>query len=256
MQRKQSKKFRRGKNRNHQENKRVNQALGFSKTRQTLLNVGRTGPDVYLKAPSGPKAGAQYTTREVASTFNTQVGLSGVGGTVAGQMSLVGATPLNVAIGFRMDDLGNSASYAALFDQYRIEKVKLHVKSRNSNTFLANTASPNGSIPVGYAVVDRDDSAAPASPQALMQYDNVLAFNGAESFTIELVPTITSAVFGAGAFSGYSTRDSDSMWIDMANTDVIMYGVKISVSNLTASTTSSWTWDIVPEYVVSFRKTR
>lgn len=240
-----------------QADRRFEQALGFSKTRQLLKNIGRTSEMQFLKAPAGPHPGATYSVREIASTLNTSTGLSNVGGaSVPAQLIQNGATVVYFAAGFRLDDLSNAAAYATLFDQYRIDRVRMHFRSRNPSAFVANTASPNGSVPIGYIVVDRDDASAPSSISSLMQYDNCIALNGSDSAYVDLVPTVTSAVFASGAFSGYSTRDSDSVWLDVANADVVTYGIKGAVGTLTATTTSAWTWDIVPEYIVSFRKSR
>ena len=87
-----------------------------------------------------------------------------------------------------------------------------------------------------------------------MQYDNAIQFNGEEDIEVEIVPSITPSVFASGAFSGYGVRPP--MWIDVANTAVPHYGVKIYVGPLTATTTSAWTWDISAEYIVSFKNSR
>ncbi len=229
---------------------------GMKRTRQSLLNKGRSSSVIFLKAPQGPRPGAALTVRELASTFNTQSGLSNVGGTTPAQFIVNSPTGTFAAVAFRLDDLPNLSAYTALFDQYRVERVKIHFRTRNPATFVANTGSPNGSVPQGYLVVDRDDSTAPASASVMQQYDNAIAFCGTDSMEVDLVPSVTATVFASGAFSGYNIRDSDGMWLDCANSDVPCYGVKVGASALSASTTSNWTWDIVAEYIVSFRKTR
>ncbi len=239
-----------------QEMVQLERAAGFKKTRQSLMNRGRSSTVNFLKAPQGPRPGAALTVRELANTFNTQSGLTNVGTTTPGQFTVSSPTGTFAAVAFRLDDLPNLSAYTALFDQYRIERVKAHFRTRNPATFVANTASPNGSVPQGYLVVDRDDSSAPASVAVLQQYDNAIAFNGTDSLEVDLVPSVTATVFASGAFSGYNIRDSDSMWLDCANSDIPCYGVKLGASALSTSTTSNWTWDITAEYIVSFRKTR
>ncbi len=210
-----------------------------------------------LKAPKGPMSGAQFTIRQMPQTFGSQTGLSNVGGSSAVAQLIQGsATAVYFAIAFQLSDLTQSTTLAALFDQYRIEKVKVHFKSRNNAVSVFNTASPNGGVPTGYLVVDRDDGTALTSMSDPLQYDNVVSFNGEEDSTVELVPSITPAVYSGGAFSGYTTAPSTSHWIDIANTSIPAYGIKGAVGPLSASVTSSWVWDITAEYIVSFRKTR
>ncbi len=230
---------------------------GLVKTRQDLRNLGRSSVMPFLRSPQGPMSGAAFSTRQFAATFGVQSGLTNVGGaSAAGQIVQSGATAVYFAMAFQLSDLTQSSTFAALFDQYRFERVRVHIRSRNPNAFLANTASPNGSMPTAYVVVDRDDATALTSISDTYQYDNVISFSGCDSVYIDLVPSVTPAVFASGAFSGYSTRDSDGLWLDIANTSIPNYGIKGAVGTLTVSTTASWVWDIVAEYVVSFRKTR
>ncbi len=230
---------------------------GLAKTRQDLRNLGRSAVVPFLRSPQGPMSGASFSTRQMAATFGVQSGLSNVGGTsAAAQLIQNGATNVYFAMAFQLSDLTQANTFSALFDQYRFERVRVHIRSRNPNAFLANTASPNGAMPTAYVVVDRDDATALTALSDTYQYDNVISFSGCDSIYVDLVPSVTPAVFASGAFSGYSTRDSDGLWLDIANTSIPNYGIKGAIGVLTVSTTSSWVWDIVAEYVVSFRKTR
>ena len=222
-----------------------------------ILRVSRNMPYMTLKNPRGPRQGAQFTTRQWASTFGVSTGLSNVGGSSSPAQLIQGsATAVYFALGFQLSDLPQSATLASLFDQYKVERAKVHFKSRNNAVSVFNTASPNGGVPTGYVVVDRDDATALTSTTDALQYDNAISFSGEEDFSVELVPSMTPPVFASGAFSGYTTTPSDSLWIDIANTSVPSYGIKGHVGPLPASVTSSWAWDITAEYIVSFRKTR
>lgn len=195
--------------------------------------------------------GSRLTTRQLTKTFSNSTGLSGSSISIAS-----GATPSLGAISFTLSDLAQVSSFSALFDQYRFERVRLHVKSRNNAVFVANTASPNAAVPQVLLAIDRDDANAPSAYTDLLQYDNVVSVSGEEDAIVDLVPNITPAVFASGAFSGYASTPSNSMWIDIANTTVPVYGVKFATDTLTLSTTSSWTWDLIAEVVISFKNTR
>jgi hypothetical protein len=192
----------------------------------------------------------------MASTFNTQTGFSNVGGSsAAAQMIQNSATALLLSLAFRLDDLGQASTFSALFDQYRIDKVMLRFTTRNPAVMVFNTASPNGGVPLGYFTMDRDDATAPTSLDAVRQYDRSEGFTGTSSFDIIIEPRPTQAIYASGAFSGYNTVDVEP-WIDVANADVPHYGLKGAIGALTATTSSSWCWDIEAYYYVSFRNTR
>lgn len=208
-----------------------------------------------LPRPLGPHPGAALTLKQMPTTFGVQVGLSNVGGSSApANLIQNSAVFFNTVIAFQLSDLPNVSSFAALFDQYRIDKVLLRVKSRNNAVFVANTASPNGAVPTAYAVRDIDDSSTLSVLGDYLSYDTCLTFNGEEDFVIELTPSITKATYASLAFSGYTVERP--CWLDIANTSIPHYGVKIGVGGLTASTSSSWAWDITAEYIVSFMNSR
>jgi hypothetical protein len=153
-----------------------------------------------------------------------------------------------------MSDLTQSAQLAAVFDQYKIDYVALRFRSRNNATFVAEVAAPNNGVPTGYIAIDRDDDAAPASIAAVQEYDTCEAFGGSTDITVRLQPSVTPSLYSSGAFSGYAVEQD--IWVDVANTAVPYYGVKGGLSGLTATTTSTWVWDITAEYIVSFKNVR
>jgi hypothetical protein len=157
---------------------------------------------------------------------------------------------------FALADVSNNASLGALFDQYRIERIQFRLRSRNIALFVANQASPNYSSVSPLIVVDRDDNTAPTTLSELKQYDNCVQISGSDSIDIIFEPSITPSVFSGGAFSGYSVDDSGNFWLDMANTGIPHYGLKIGLPALVASTTQRFDWDVEAWYKVSFLNTR
>jgi len=251
-QRKRKIKSRSGKNRE----KELVQALQSLPQPRFLCKLWATIPPVTPKPPKGPRPGAAFSTRQMPTTFNTESGLSNVGGSSgAAQLIQSGSSSVLVAIAFRLDDCGQSSTFSSLFDQYRIDKVVLRFYTRNNSTSVFNVAAPNSSVPLGYVTQDLDDATAPASLNAVREYDKCVTFTGNTSFDLTLTPRPTAALYAAGAFSGYQTLDVEP-WIDIANADVPHYGVKLAVGALTATTTSSFVWDIEAHYWLSFRNTR
>lgn len=227
------------------------------KEREFKLNffIGRNLPLHTLPRPVHSGRISRY--RMHASTFGVQTGLTNVGGSSGpGQIVQNSATSANIAIGFQLSDFAGYSSYAAIFDQYRIKEVLLRIKSRNNAVSVFNTASPNGAVPTAYIVRDLDDATALGSVADALEYDTVQTFNGEEDCVVRLDPAVTPSVFGGGVFAGYAVKHSDELWLDMANTTIPHYGVKIEVGGLTASTTSSWAWDLQAEAIIEFQNTR
>jgi hypothetical protein len=190
---------------------------------------------------------AMLSTVQMASGYNAN-------GISSGLIYQSGATEVVGAIEFKLDDLTQVSTLSALFDQYRIDRVHLRIRPKNTAFFLASVASPNQASPDIYVVADYDDSTAPASTSDLKQYQNVVIMNGVDSCDVVIEPSITPAVFSGGAFSGYGVEGS--RWLDIANTAIPHYGVKFAVTALQASATYSYQWDVEAWYQVSFRNIR
>jgi hypothetical protein len=158
------------------------------------------------------------------------------------------------AIAFSLQDLNQVATLTALFDQYRFDKVEMKLVPQSTSINVMNVASPNDTPPKILAVLDFDDSIAPASLAAVEEYDNVQIVTYGEGLMVTVFPSYTPAIYASGAFSGYGVQRCG--WLDCANTAVAHYGVKGIVTALQALATSGVTWDIALKYFVSFRNTR
>jgi len=206
--------------------------------------------------PKGPTQGADYSTAHMIQTF---AGItSGFTSGTATVPPFVGAA-VNAntycATAFQLADADQVATFAGLFDQYRIDKVQVKFVPKDNAVNTLNTASPNDEIPVLTLALDFDDNTAPTSWATVRQYDNAqqIAY-GAGGFMVTIKPSITAAIDAAGLFSGYKVERAD--WVDCTNTGVNHYGLKGVVSALTAGSTSNAWWIISAKYFVSFRHTR
>jgi len=232
-----------------QTNRKLSRLLGEAPDQQNV-KVGRNLVHYFTRVPGRPMPGARLTTRQITQTYSNSTGMSG--------NAIIQNGPTNVlgGLAFALADLAQVSTFSSLFDQYRIEKIRVHVRARSNAVSVFNTASPNAAVPTMYMAIDRDDASAPAAVSDMMEYDSVFTIQGEEDAIITLVPSITPAVFSGGAFSGYSSSPSNAHWIDLANTTVPHYGLKFGVTALTTSTSSSWVWDITTEMVVSFKNSR
>lgn len=204
-----------------------------------------------MPVPSGPSPGATLTIVQQVNQFND---ISGNVATLAIQQA--SALAAFGAIGFELADLAQVASWAAVFDQYRIEEVHFRLTTRSNAVSTFTNSAATEDVPFLLFVIDRDDSSALGSLNAMYEYDNIVQIPGTSNLDIILQPSVTPALYASGAFSGYGVEKSNELWLDVANTGVAHYGIKFGLSPLDVATTAKWTWDIMAWYKVSFRNVR
>lgn len=172
--------------------------------------------------------------------------------TKTGLANLGAGVPSGMGIKFQLSDCDQSATFASLFDQYRIDKVVIKLLPRA--TIVSTLGSAMAQAPSYFLVaVDHDDANTPATEAELRQYDNckiVPATSSIKSFTVK--PKIATAAFGGGVFTSY--LNSKASWIDIASTGVEHYGFKIILPP--SSTASSFAFEIMCDYYLSFKNAR
>ncbi len=154
---------------------------------------------------------------------------------------------------FALADISNISAISTLFDKYRIDRVHFRLRSRNPALFMMNQTSPNYSATAPLLIVDRDDGAAPTTLSSLKQYANTQVFSACDSIDVVFEPSITPAVYSGGVFSGYAVQTDPEGWLDMVNTTIPHYGIKVGIPALVTSTTSRLDWDVEAWYTVSFK---
>lgn len=147
-----------------------------------------------------------------------------------GWVSATTGNPVLAGVNFRLDRTSGAAELASLYDQYRIVKVMVRIMARTG------AGGPNGQavsaandLYIGryFGVVDYDDALAPANIDQLMQYKTVqqARFNEDMVFTLYPRVNIDAAVTAVGAGDKVSVA---APWLDMQNTSVEHYGIKIA----------------------------
>ncbi len=207
-----------------------------------------------MPAPGGPSPGAHYTT--TCFVRGSDMTLPTGGAIVGALIRQSTSSDVFAAWAFCLADVPNSASLTAQFDQYRIEEIQFRLRSRNPGVFVANQASPNYSTTSPLLIVDRDDATAPTTLLELQQYDNCQQFSAQDSIDVIFEPSITPSVFTGGVFSGYAVTPSRENWLDVANTSIPHYGIKVGMPALVATTTQRFDWDVEAVYKVSFLNSR
>lgn len=153
------------------------------------------------------------------------------------------------AMKFELGDLPNVASFAATFDQYRIDAIRVTIRPQNTAIGLfTNTAITLSDLLV---VIDYNDATALTSLAQAREYDNCMTLAPTESGSRTFRPCIAVGAYN-GAFTGYTSLNSDA-WIDMGSTNVQHYGLKAICGGGAAGQTTLQVWEIIPEFWISFR---
>lgn len=163
-----------------------------------------------------------------------------------------------------LSELGNTSAYAALFDQYRIEKWKVRFIPANCNVIQVSAAT--GSNPAGFVerietVIDRDDNALLTNAAAILEYDNYRTTPPTETHTIgPFTPNCQQGMLRTGSITAIGFNNKwpyENNWLDMAYTDIQHFGIKgrIPTAN-TAANNIQASWYVICDLWVSFRNTR
>lgn len=163
------------------------------------------------------------------------------------QVSTDGTNNLYYARSWALSDLPNYTEFTALYDQYRIDCVKVSVTPAFQRPLLGSGSSGfNGIV---YHFVDFDDDASPTTEDDFTQRSNVRTASGCQPFGVALEPRVALAAY-SGAFTSYANARP---WVDVASTGVRWYGWKMGVIGPVGEVQ---TYNISFEVVVSFRSPR
>jgi hypothetical protein len=199
-----------------------------------------------------PRSGAELTVRQTVagSSFAVHTGLTA--GTNNIDLLATGGFPL--ALGFTLNDMPQSASWAAVFDQYRFEEIEIHLlpyyNNQTPQTVFKDVSGAS------HFVLDFDDTSSLATENAALEYDNVQTAMVYDAISIKFRPAVAPAYYQSGAFSGYGVEPSDRNWLDCASLSIRHYGVKGWISTFSPTSTSIAGWVVYGQYTVSFRNTR
>jgi len=208
----------------------------------------------FSPTPHYPKTEAMLSTAQYVNNFSVASGIGAGSTTTLSYLTATPGTSTQFAIAFTAGDLPQFTSFAALFDQYRIDRVEIKFSPQSNAVNVLASSSPNATVPNLFCLLDFDDSVAPTSLGAVQQYDNCQVCKYGEGLHIVLEPSYTPAVYSAGAFTGYGVDKAG--WLDVASSGIPHYGVKGSITALPGLSTSNVVWDIYCKYYISFRNVR
>lgn len=130
------------------------------------------------------------------------------------------------SLNFRLNQLPQFSEFTVLYDQYKINGVKLELipqfDSANVGAIGTNVVSQN------FLINDYDDSLVPTTMDTLLQNQSVKRCSSTRIMKHYIRPCVASQVFNTGITSTYSAR---RQFIDCNSADTEHYGVKIGFSS-------------------------
>lgn len=152
-------------------------------------------------------------------------------------------------IKFNFDDIPNYADLATVFDQYKIDKVKLRMVPR-ANTINALSGGNSQARSILYTAFDPNDATAPASYNALIQYQNCTMTPYCEELTRTIYPRI---LVNSSDEEGQVSISAAGTWCATDQKDVAWYGLKFGVTPNGNSSGTEQRWNVMAEFYLSFK---
>lgn len=138
--------------------------------------------------------------------------------------------PYTSANNIQFNQVADASDFTALYDQYRINMVKLQFYLRCDPS--AQTAA-TAFFPKLYWARDMDDGNAPLTLNTLKQYHNckIAVLRPDRPVTIWVKPNVLHEVFRGVGTSSYSPKFGQ--WIDMLSIDLQHFGIKYAIDIFT-----------------------
>jgi len=149
------------------------------------------------------------------------------------------ATATQQAVAWTLSDIGGLSDFNNLFDSYKITSVTC-----TWSPHPGNTANSPGMI---WCAADFNDGTAPASLEAIKQYDNVRYGSIGQKRILTIYPQCGLKADGPAADPGYTYARSNP-WIAISDNQVPFYGLKVGYERNDSSTNAinygQWTFKI------------
>lgn len=154
------------------------------------------------------------------------------------------STDQHTAITFRLNMLPNYSEFQALYDQYKIKKIKFRIERPFTNNSLDGGTAGNTSTTAKFirCVHDYDGGSALTTEAEYLQYQNIKSYPsvGVKPINITLYPKIANAIFKNDSFNTYANAAINPQWIDVAAPDVNHFGIRLFTPQLALGNDQSY----------------
>lgn len=160
--------------------------------------------------------------------------------------------PNGYAFTASLSSFNQSATFAALFDQWRIRKFEVMFLPR-TNSFSAVESFAVPTMPSVFVANDFDDDSSPSTVASMLDYQDCKIFDASKKFTHIMVPKALNVQYQP-ALSAYGNSPS-KQWMDSAYPGIKYYGVKILVGALPINVAVS-VCDVFVKVFLQFKSSR
>lgn len=163
-----------------------------------------------------------------------------------GEFTIANVINTYTAYNFSLGDLPSSGEFTALFDQYKINAVKItFIPQMNTSISIGTINNPNASARF-FSAIDYNDSAAPFSVDEIRQYATCKYTPILRTHTRYIYkPKIVDA-------SGFTI----SPWISTSVPGANYYGLKIAVEPMDSTSTLSMIYSVEAKFYMSFKNVK
>jgi hypothetical protein len=167
-----------------------------------------------------------------------------------------GSAPVFKGVNFTVGSLPNYGAFAALYDQYRVKRISVHVIPKFDSNLMVSVVDVDRITPEVFTAIDLDDSTAPTSINEVLEYESCIRTRGNAEHVRTWKPSILLQAYESIASSGY-VRAFDQ-WLDCTDDTVPHYGLKIAIGPHTTNPadTSLLYYDTFVEFEVEFQSVK
>jgi hypothetical protein len=169
-----------------------------------------------------------------------------IGGAVAGT---------GFAAVFKLADLALATDLSTVFDAYRFKGVSARFMPRNNVQSLTTTAVVTTAIMQNLIVAVDYDNAATPTLESISENSTARCHAGYEIVERTIVPRAVLEALGASTAVPEAVAP-ENQWLDMADTNIQHFGLKIFVTAGGGSQTTFQIWDVWFSYDLEFRYTQ
>ena len=201
-------------------------------------------------------ASANILCNANCSYTNTGTGAAGSGVLIGPSTSSTGPAGY-FSYHFTMDEIPQSATFAALFDAYRVNKIVLKFIPMNQFTQLGNGSANLAAQPQWLStVIDYDDNTLLTTEGQLLEYETFKQSRPSATHKRVFVPAMAQQYFKTSGTT-IAFGQAKKRWVDAAYLDVEHYGIKGLVNGPAVQASQVQTsWKVYATAYISFKQTR
>lgn len=150
---------------------------------------------------------------------------------------------------FALANLPGYTDFTELYDQYKINKVKVQFIPKITSAILNGSAQ----IPMIHSTIDSNDATPPASIQSMMENEDVKSTRGNAIHTRYFTPKCQTKLYESAVTDGYAVSRKNP-FINTADPTVPHYALKWAIEGPVSGGEVYWYCDVKVTYYFACRE--